>query len=246
MFVILLASENTVSRGSHSPQYSACLCECVQVCFCMCARDLVPLRNSYWFPVVVLLFSACFSYTEIQYKPLVGMRTIRGKKKPHTWKVWVAFDNDFWVWFLLCAPLTRKIFTVHYMISETQPWSTHCTYNVWGCNRRQGQRDRFQTNSYIKFSCVSINILLPKWFHIIRDNGMLCLPQSSDQMFPLQGFTGRACSYVRRVCSEVQLFLLVGEWPATECELRQILVTPGVMTPSNKAFAAWFPALGGV
>lgn len=37
-------------------------------------------------------------------------------------------------------------------------------------------------------------------------------------------------SYVPWVCSEVQLFLLVGEWSAIEFELRLISIKPGVMT----------------
>lgn len=38
------------------------------------------------------------------------------------------------------------------------------------------------------------------------------------------------CSYLHWVCSEVQLFLLVGEWSASECELRLTSIKPGVMT----------------
>ena len=42
--------------------------------------------------------------------------------------------------------------------------------------------------------------------------------------------------YVCWVCSEVQLFLLAGEWRATECELRLTSIKSGVMTLSKSAF----------
>lgn len=47
---------------------------------------------------------------------------------------------------------------------------------------------------------------------------------------------GCLSGYVRWVCSEVQLFLLAGEWRATECELRLTSIKSGVMTSSKSAF----------
>lgn len=66
---------------------------------------------------------------------------------------------------------------------------------------------------------------------IPSEKGISCLAKYSDQIVPLHGFRGRECMcVVGWVCSRVQLFLLVGEWSATECKLRLISIKPGVMT----------------
>lgn len=86
--------------------------------------------------------------------------------------------------------------------------------------------------TYRDVPCVSVNIWLPLQTILIitREGNIItkCFLCRDSQ-------GGCLSSYVRRVCSEVHLFLLVGEWRATECEFRLISIKSGVMTPSKSA-----------